>query len=111
MECLCRLHNFLIDATDEPDIPAENTVVDNLNLVMNGAISVVEEERGNGTESIRVSVPNDLLDGGEHFDEVDRADLNRRVVRAGGGNEILPREMVLAHVSERNLRRPRPRTY
>ena len=83
-----------------------------MNLVLNGAISVEEEERGYGTESIRVSVPNDLLDGGEHFDEVDPVVRNRRVVRVGGRiNEILPREHVLAHVSKHDFRRPRPRTY
>ena len=113
VECLCRLHNFIIDMETEPDTPSEPSVEDNLNMILDGAISVNNHviQRGDGTgETVTYSSPSDVMHGGEHFDDVDRETRNR-TIPSRPPNDTLPREFIFAHVSEQDLRRPKARSY
>ena len=112
VECLCRLHNFIIDMETEPDTPAEASVQDNLNMILDGAISVDNRviQRGDGTDTVAYSTPSDVMHGGEHFDDVDFVTRNRTIA-CRAPNETLPRELIFAHVSEQDLRRPKARSY
>lgn len=85
VQCLCRLHNFCIDNGSElpPDV----------------------EERDN---ALQTGIdPNDLLGGGQHYNDVDRgasgARARERSVRA---HQPWQREAMLRWIIERRLFRP-----
>ena len=111
VECLCRLHNFIIDSADEPENPGTSTHEDNLNTILHGGFSVGEQvmRRGDGTEYSSADSPTEIMHGGEHFDDVDRS-MRDRIVRRNGDSE-LPREQIYSHVQAQDLRRPVPRSY
>ena len=73
VECLCRLHNFIIDSEEESENPGSSLVEDNLNTIVLGGFLMEHQNGGNGTESETVLLPTEILHGGEHFDDVDRS--------------------------------------
>ena len=100
VECLVRIHNFLIDNNLQENLPTEHIDEDQLNLVVNGAIDLqvntIRELNG-----VSVPLPEDLLHGGEHFDDdLDRSSRRQPI------NEVLPREVLLEQVSLLDMRRP-----
>ena len=109
VECLCRLHNYIIDSENEPELPGLSLAEDNLSTIVLGGFSIEPQNGGNGTESETVLLPTEILHGGEHFDDVDRSMRER--IDGMNRNDELPRETMLAHVLAQDLRRPRPRSY
>ena len=101
---LCKLHNFLIDARLEPqnDHPTTNTAEDRLNFDLNGGIPMQSREIAE-LGGRRVALPEQILGGGEHFDDCpDRARRQRETQR----NLDLPRELLLRKIIEGDFRRP-----
>ena len=102
VSCLCRVHNFLIERRlqQNPNVDHENVpdllAQDELELVVDGAALLRRE----GNEA---AAPEQLLGGGEHFDD-DPARSFRRARRYHP--EQLPREKMLRHVINNNLVRP-----
>jgi DDE superfamily endonuclease len=92
--CLCRLHNFCIDNR-------ESTA----SVGRYQDIAIIEAEGGLPLvgENMR---PNQLLDGGEHFNDVSRNVYCRRVDNILG--PTLSREIMLQHVIDSDKCRPKP---
>ena len=100
--CLCKLHNFLID-----EKIARSLSQDDAHGKIRGSIQL-ERHRTFPSEV----VPEQLLHGGDHFDDVDRNEI-RRATRASS-NYIaspLPREVLLKSVTDQDLVRPTPKTW
>jgi hypothetical protein len=118
MNCLCCIHNFVIDTKFEPEVPALITEEDHFQMVLDGAISMETEQyvnERNGGDGI-VEIPRQILDGGEHFDDdpgyiLRRRTVTRRITVGESNSDVLPRENICCHVSELDLRRPIPRSY
>jgi hypothetical protein len=118
MNCLCRIHNFVIDTKFEPEVPVLITEEDHFQMVLDGAILMETEqyvnERNGGDGS--VEIPREILDGGEHFDDdpdyiLRRRTVTRRITVGESNSDMLPRENICCHVSELDLQRPMPRSY
>ena len=109
VRCLCRLHNFCINErllanlVNSPG-PANDPVVaqpldsDLANIALAGGAYIL-----NGTDQFN---PEELLHGGEHFDDVSRS---VRVSRKK--SDILPRENMCNLVEEYDMRRPTPKNW
>lgn len=89
---LGKLHNFCIDENDGDATPLQ--AADEWNLQVEGAIPAADVE----------PLPIELLDGGNHFDDVDQV-TRRRLVRRGN-MPGLPRHVLHDLVSTANLTRP-----
>jgi hypothetical protein len=111
VRCLCRLHNFCIDERiarnnsgsveeDGGDV-VEHLDSDRANIALAGGSSLLDGA-DNGFN------PEELLHGGDHFDDISRA---VRVSRRANNNEILPREIMCDIVEEMGLRRPTPKAW
>jgi hypothetical protein len=92
VNCLCKLHNFCINETTEPDTPFGITASDRLSLRNRGSFDTEEREGEEGGQ-----IPFELLHGGDHFDDDpehvhQRAGVARR--RAGLMAPPLPCEVV-----------------
>jgi hypothetical protein len=110
VRCLCRLHNFCID---ERILRLESSVTDT--HFEDCGIDVaqhLDSDRANITIAGGSSLlhaadhgfnPEELLHGGEHWDDVSRT---VRVSRKK--SEILPREIMCSLIEEFDLRRPTP---
>lgn len=109
VRCLCRLHNFCIDerlgrdvTLDSPSEQRDVTIAshldsDRVNIALAGGSSLVDW--GDSGFS-----PDDLLHGGDHFDDVSRSvRVNRKRT-----DEILPREIMCNLIERWDLRRPTP---
>jgi hypothetical protein len=102
VRCLCRLHNFCIDerllgnavAMPLVDKPLDSDLA---NITLAGGASILT-----GTDQFN---PDELLHGGEHFDDVSRT---VRVSRKKN-SETLPRETMCLLIEEYDLRRPTPK--
>ena len=90
--CMCRLHNFLIDAGDESP-PASYSEEDEWNLTVNGAVPFALRDG--------IRVPVQLMDSGHH--QEDDPTRTRRDRSSSRGSEILPREAMYHRVREGNL--------
>ena len=117
--CLCRLHNYCINSrikrkatnrTQErakeraEETPPSNLAMERVEIVNNGGIPLVDT--GNNSQS-----PEQLLHGGEHFDDVTpahRQQIARSVQRSLNGGQ-LPRESLLAQVVASGKQRPSPK--
>jgi DDE superfamily endonuclease len=112
VRCLCRLHNFCIDErllqmVNPIDFPSEEQDAavakpldsDLANITLAGGAAIL-----NGSDQFD---PEELLHGGEHFDDVSRA---VRVSRKKT-SELLPREIMCNLVEEYDLRRPTPKNW
>ena len=102
---LANLHNFCIDA-DGGDVPL-STAHDDWRNEMNGAVPLVQLPN---SESSRDVVPQQLLDGGNHFDDIGvRGRHNRqRQYNYAGQSEgrALPRDILHSMVADAGLTRP-----
>ena len=106
VNCLCRLHNFLIDARLERSNTPTVAADDALFLRMNGGFETSEhtvEELGT------VALPDEATGGGEHFDD-DHGQAMRREIARQNPTE-LPRERLYNRIRESDSRRPSRRTY
>ena len=117
--CLCRLHNFCIterlNRTKGKRRKNTNlsllgdvrppTAADNAEIVLNGGIPLVVVP-GNATS------PEQLLHGGEHYDDVPRA-LRRGVLSRARRltNDKLPQDLMLESVIMQGLKRPTPKNW
>ena len=101
VRCLCILHNFCIN--EEEIFCPKYTISDELNIQSEGGFGceVNDEENGESSNPIRVkrkgyvhsNRPNELLDGGEHFE-----DCSHSLMRVGVQQEDLPRAAMLKQV-------------
>ena len=106
---LAKLHNYCIDEQDTNILPM--TAADELRLVSNALGSVPLDEvstDGDATMENRVGIPTQLLDAGDHFDDVPREvrDAQRRAFQE---TSLLRERLSEDYVRENNYRRPRPR--
>lgn len=93
IQCLCRLHNFCIDAKEE--ILSPLTAVDELQITSDGGIRC--DATGN---------PQQLMHAGHHYDDVTR--VLRRHIQRHNANTVLPRDYLLQIIIREDLRRPAP---
>jgi hypothetical protein len=99
--CLCRLHNYCIDQSDIT--VAINTRVDDLNIAVEGGVPLAGAR----------NLPQQLIGGGEHFDDTRSRERQHDVERATNilgatGHEQLPRERLRRMVVQKDLCRPPP---
>ena len=106
--CLCRLHNFCINERlkarstfDEDILPA--TEADEFQIASTGGVPL---ERSSRDPDLNELSPEQLLHGGEHFDDVPRT-VRRRLERCDGG-EKLPRDVMVEIVQRKLMKRPLP---
>jgi hypothetical protein len=103
---LAKLHNFCIDDADGIDVPS-STALDELRNEMSGAVPLVETPN---LDSNRDVAPQQLLDGGYHFDDIGQnGRYNRQrqyeyVSQREGST--LPRDILHSLVSDAGLTRP-----
>lgn len=110
VEVACKLHNFLIDRKEEATHAPSHTAEDQLNMELNGAIPM-QQTHGAGMHE-NTALPEQLLHGGEHFDDDPNAEIrNRGYARQRDNGCLLPRELLANMVKEGDYRRPRPRGY
>jgi hypothetical protein len=111
---LCRLHNFCIDQKLERRSQQEEATsgaappglaLDNSEIATHGGIRLVRH-------TMNEMSPDELLHGGEHYDDVDR-NLRRVLKRqaARDSKDMLPREKLHDVVSSKQLRRPPPESW
>lgn len=102
---LAKLHNFCIDE-NEVHVPPSGAV-DELRTEMQGGVPLETTITTAGTQ---VLLPRQLIDGGLHFDDIDRQSRRRRVrqyqSRAAALHQQLPRDVLHDTVAEANLTRP-----
>ena len=97
--CLCKLHNFLINQKE--NIPPQWTSQDAAHGMIRGSIPMNRQQ-----EHIdEPDVPQQLLDGGEHFEDISMAALRRERYAAAQLNN-LARVTLFNQVCEQNLVRP-----
>lgn len=82
--------------------------VDAADIAINGGIPMERQAEGLNDDS-----PEQLLHGGEHFDDVNRDMLRQmerleRLARRGRTDDILPRDVLHERVAELGLTRPTP---
>jgi len=105
VKCLATLHNFCIDRRVGV---TKCLATDNVEIAAHGGLEC--ESNDFNRES-----PDQLLHGGEHFDETEletpeqRRNYERRARRANNG--VLPRDLLLEVVTEKELKRPPPRQW
>lgn len=103
--CLCKLHNYCINERD--DNPAQPTANDIGDITTDGGFSLERFDNNAGDYSYdaihdRVEP---LLDGGEHFDEINRRTVARRAIQ-NVAPESLPSQQLLRHVTVHGYQRP-----
>jgi len=103
--CLARLHNFCINERVGTALPLP---VDSAEITAHGGIPMERNEHNGFNDSS----PEQLLHGGEHFDEVDAAELKRVEAKARRTlNGRLPKDFLVAKVTEQQLKRPTPQQW
>ena len=95
ISCLCRLHNYCIDH-GESKAPSRYERGP-LTLMDFSDTAEGEEER-----------PLGLMGGGDHFEDVDGGRRRASYLGRRRANGYLPREIMLEHVSNIDIHRPRP---
>jgi hypothetical protein len=104
---LAKLHNFCIDANDN-DISA-NTARDEWTSEINGAVPLVpvEGHDESSESSLGDVIPEQLLHGGEHFDDIGHAGRRRRQRHYElATNAPLPREQLHSYIAAIGVTRP-----
>ena len=95
---LAKLHNFCVDET----VPSM-TAADDLQLSLDGGIPL---ERSNAAQ---MRLPRQLMDGGDHFEDMDRLTRRQRERDAARNHAgLLPRERLRIQVQDGYLIRPPP---
>lgn len=108
VNALAKLHNFCIDEVDGSS--GDYSVVDHplaedaANIVNcpDGSVPVVRNDQVHEILGINVDTPESLIGGGEHFDDVPRANRRRRDV----DQSMLPRTKLCKHVEDTHKVRP-----
>ena len=111
--CLSRLHNFCIDsrlgnASAVHEAPVPVVLVppalwsDKDEVSIAGGLLMPSRAGQNQT------VPEALLNGGEHFDDVDRGQIRAIEREAAAGDAVLPRDLLHDLVVVKGLVRPAP---
>ena len=104
---LCKLHNFLLD---EKETIAPQTSQDAAYGACRGNIGL--ESHGVFTEEL---VPEDLLQGSEHLDNVDYSTVRREqyqtTINNRRLNQRLPREVLFDSVQRQGLVQPTPKSW
>jgi hypothetical protein len=108
VSCLCRLHNYCIDrrlakCNEDPAtaVPVP-LAADMADISTQGGVPLEPN-------ALNEFSPDQLLHGGDHFDDIDRnfrRNLSRRQERQEHGP--LPREILYGIVVQKDLRRPTP---
>ena len=106
VHCLCRLHNFLVDANvrEETDTPAP-TSGDVLNMHLNGGYETTLRSVDEVSGIQQMAIPDEMIGGGEHHDD-DEGQSMRRAIARRNANADLPRERIHRMISGADLRRP-----
>jgi DDE superfamily endonuclease len=106
---LAKLHNFCIDEKEAHAPPS--SALNELRTEMQGGIPIETVTTSTGT---RVLFPRQLIDGGLHFDDIDRQSRRLRIrqyrAQAVAVHQPLPRDHLHNKVAEANLTRPVPRS-
>ena len=97
--CLCKLHNFLINRKE--NIPPQWTSRDAAHGMIRGSIPMNRQQEHNNEPD----VPQQLLHGGEHFDDISMGALRRARYAAAQLNN-LARLTLFNQVCDQNLVRP-----
>lgn len=106
---LAKLHNYCIDVGDDcADV--RNTAIDEWTAEANGAVPLVPVQTENASRNV---VPEQLVGGGHHFDDVGgsagRHNLQRRYNYVSQVDGVpLPRERLHQHIELIGLTRPTP---
>ena len=109
---LAKLHNYCIDAQDScTDVRI--TAIDEWTSELNGAVPLVPVQVDDAMNNV---VPEQLMGGGHHFDDmggaVGRHNLQRRYNRTSQMNGVpLPRERLHHHIESIGVTRPIPQPY
>lgn len=102
--CMCKLHNFCIDCRlDKERIPSipEVTAKDNACIVTRGGFRL--QSRVDNPY-----YPEELLHGGEHFDDFTASEIKEIKRRMARTAKQLPRDMMLEMVERKGLQRLLP---
>ncbi len=102
---LAKLHNFCIEADDTVVLPA--TAMDEWQNEVNGAVPLVHQTQHPESGGI---TPQQLLDGGNHFDDVgNNGHYNRQrrhIYMSEMAGTLLPRDRLHSNVADIGLTRP-----
>ena len=103
VNALAKLHNFCIDQNEMNSV--ESSIDDRFRIENNELGFVPLEE----TNNCDVAVPVQLLDGGNHLDDISRLERRRhdRNTTQNHDGLVLPREKLLGHVIDGHVARPR----
>jgi len=103
--CLSRLHNFCINERVGCELPPLS--VDAAETSAHGGVPM--ERNPSGYNGFNDALPEQLLHGSDHFDDVDPAELRRVEARARRTPEgKLPRDFLVGKVVDQGLKRPAP---
>ena len=111
---LARLHNYCIDENEADCDAPYSTATDEWRIEVSGAVPLVRtpEQYTEDDASGGGMTPRQLLDGGNHFDDIGvngRYNRQRRYNYTSRSTGIpLPRERLHAHVADTGLTRPTP---
>jgi hypothetical protein len=107
VNALAKLHNFCID---ENDISMLEQSADDSFRIANNELGFVALEEANNCDD--VPIPVQILDGGNHFEDIPQPE-RRRDDRRGEQQDgvLLPRERLLQHVVGAHLARPSTNLY
>jgi hypothetical protein len=94
---LAKLHNYCINESEAETI---NTTRVNTHIIVVGGVPMQESVEAN------MALPEELMHGGEHTDDVPENDLRRR--RREYDNVVLPRATLHALIEAKGLVRPQP---
>ena len=104
---LAKLHNFCIASNDNCD--TSYNAADEWNMELNGAVPLVPV--GEVENNIDNGIPRQLLDGGEHFDDIGGTVGGRNRQRRYYNREedcVMPRDRLHSQVELMGLVRPTP---
>jgi len=105
---LCRLHNFCITERlmkkNGSSLP-ENLATDDLNLTLGGAVPLVSVRMEAHPTGYHKHSPEQLLHGGDHFDDVDRR-IHINIESRAKDDGPLPRDELHDLVANKGLVRP-----
>ena len=110
---LARLRNYCIDENEASCDAAYSTAADEWGNEVSGAVPLVQTpQQYNNDASSSGTIPRQLLDGGNHFDDISangRYNRQRRYNYISMSTGIpLPRKRLHSHVADAGLTRPTP---
>jgi hypothetical protein len=104
VNALAKLHNFCIERNEMNSVELS---IDNRFRIENNELGFVPLEETNNCD---VAVPVQLLDGGNHMDDISRLERrrhDRNTTQNLDGGLVLPREKLLGHVIDKHVARPK----